>query len=369
MATFFEIKQQISSILNDVGNIESILNIVAKKERLEQIEKQIAETTDWSDIKLYASLSKEKTMLTNIITDFEKLKSDAENVNDLLQLPESDFDEEMLNDVENTINILTKKVKENRTKSLFSGKTDSCNAFIEINSGAGGTESCDWAEMLLRMYLMWADSKGFKSEVIDKLDGEEAGIKSVVVQISGEFAYGLLKNETGTHRLVRISPFNANGKRQTSFAGVFCYPEVNDDIEININPADLRIDVYRSSGAGGQHVNKTESAVRITHIPTGIVCASQTQRSQLQNRENAMKQLKSKLYELELKKQNDEKQAIEEAKSDISWGNQIRNYVLHPYKMVKDLRSNFEVGNAEGVLDGNLDDIIESVLLSNAKKN
>lgn len=369
MATFFEIKQQISSILNDVSNIEGILNIVAKKERLEQIEKQIAETTDWSDIKLYASLSKEKTMLANIITDFEKLKSDTENVNDLLQLPESDFDEEMLNDVENTINILTKKVKENRTKSLFSGKTDSCNAFIEINSGAGGTESCDWAEMLLRMYLMWADSKGFKSEVIDKLDGEEAGIKSVVVQISGEFAYGLLKNETGTHRLVRISPFNANGKRQTSFAGVFCYPEVNDDIEININPADLRIDVYRSSGAGGQHVNKTESAVRITHIPTGIVCASQTQRSQLQNRENAMKQLKSKLYELELKKQNDEKQAIEEAKSDISWGNQIRNYVLHPYKMVKDLRSNFEVGNAEGVLDGNLDDIIESVLLANAKKN
>ena len=368
MLTIFELKQNINNLIEEVDNIETILKIKEKKTRLQDIEAQIENTTDWSDIKLFASLSKEKTMLNNIINDFEKLKSDANNVNDLLQLPENELDDEILNDIEVSIKELTKKVKANKTKSLFSGKTDNCNAFIEINSGAGGTESNDWAEMLLRMYLMWADSKGFKSEIIDKLDGEEAGIKSVVVQISGEFAYGLLKNETGTHRLVRISPFNANGKRQTSFAGVFCYPEVNDDIDININPADLRIDVYRSSGAGGQHVNKTESAVRITHIPTGIVCASQTQRSQLQNKENAMKQLKSKLYELELKKQNDEKQAIEDAKSDISWGNQIRNYVLHPYKMVKDLRSNFEVGNAEGVLNGDLDDIIESVLLSNAKQ-
>lgn len=368
MLTIFELKQNINNLIEEVDNIETILKIKEKKTRLQEIEAQIETTTDWGDIKLFASLSKEKTMLNNILVDFEKLKSDANNVNDLLQLPENELDDEILNDIEVSIKELTKKVKANKTKSLFSGKTDNCNAFIEINSGAGGTESNDWAEMLLRMYLMWADSKGFKSEIIDKLDGEEAGIKSVVVQISGEFAYGLLKNETGTHRLVRISPFNANGKRQTSFAGVFCYPEVNDDIDININPADLRIDVYRSSGAGGQHVNKTESAVRITHIPTGIVCASQTQRSQLQNRENAMKQLKSKLYELELKKQNDEKQAIEDAKSDISWGNQIRNYVLHPYKMVKDLRSNFEVGNAEGVLNGDLDDIIESVLLSNAKQ-
>ena len=210
---------------------------------------------------------------------------------------------------------------------------------------------------------MWADKHNFKAEIIDKLDGEEAGIKSATLQISGDFAYGLLKNETGAHRLVRISPFNANGKRQTSFAGVYVYPEVNDDIEITINPADLRIDVYRSSGAGGQHVNKTESAVRITHIPTGIVCACQTQRSQFQNKDYAMKQLKSKLYELELEKQNAEKQAQEEAKTDISWGNQIRSYVLHPYKMVKDLRSNFDVGNAQAVLDGDLDDLIESVLL------
>ena len=366
--TIFELKQQLNCILTDIKNIEEILNIEAKTARLNEIEKQISTTTDWSDVKLFANLSKEKTMLMNIINEFQKLKSYAENVNDLLQLPENELDEEMQLDIENTILLLEKQVKNERVKSLFSGKTDNCNAFLEINAGAGGTESCDWAEMLLRMYLMWADSKGFKSEIIDKLEGEEAGIKSAVVQVSGEFAYGLLKNETGTHRLVRISPFNANGKRQTSFAGVFCYPEVNEDIEININPADLRIDVYRASGAGGQHVNKTESAVRITHIPTGIVCACQTQRSQFQNKDSAMKMLKSKLYEIELKKQNDEKQKMEDNKTDISWGNQIRNYVLHPYKMVKDLRSNFEVGNAEGVLDGNLDDIIESVLLVNAKK-
>ena len=367
MLTVFELKQITSSLLESIENIKQIIHIDEKNNRLAEIENQIATNSDWSDIKLYASLSKEKTFLSNVINDFTTIKSNIENLNDILQLPENELDGETLQECEKMALELEKQVKSMRIKSLFTGKTDNCNAFLEINSGAGGTESNDWAEMLLRMYLMWADSKGFKSEIIDKLDGEEAGIKSAVVQISGDFAYGLLKNETGTHRLVRISPFNANGKRQTSFAGVFCYPEVNEDIEININPADLRIDVYRSSGAGGQHVNKTESAVRITHIPTGVVTSSQTQRSQLQNRENAMRMLKSKLYELELKKQNDAKQAQEDAKSDISWGNQIRNYVLHPYKMVKDLRSGFEVGNASAVLDGGLDEIIESVLQFNAK--
>ena len=366
MLTIFELKQLINSLKNSMQNIKNILNIDAKQAKLQEIEKQIIENYD--DIKLYASLSKDKTMLTNLINEFNSLQSDTENLYDLIQLPENELDSNMLNEIESLSNVLAKKIKTIHTRSLFSNKTDYCNAFLEINSGAGGTESQDWSEMLLRMYLMWADSKHFKTEIIDKLDGDEAGIKSVVVQISGEFAYGLLKNETGTHRLVRISPFNANGKRQTSFAGIFCYPEVSDDIKINIDPKDLRIDVYRSSGAGGQHVNKTESAVRITHIPTGIAVSSQTQRSQLQNRENAMKMLKSKLYEIELKKKDDEKQMIENGKSDISWGNQIRNYVLHPYKMVKDLRSNFEVGNADSVLDGNLDDIIESVLTLKAKE-
>ena len=369
MLTLFEIKQIVSSLIDDIKNIAQIMHIADKQAKLQAIETQIATTTDWSDVKLYATLSKEKTLLTNILNDFKKIESDIENVNELLQLPENELDNDTLQECEKMAIDLEKKVKELRIKSLFTEKTDNCNAFLEINSGAGGTESNDWAEMLLRMYLMWAERKHFKVEIVDKLNGEEAGIKSAVLQISGDFAYGLLKNETGTHRLVRISPFNANGKRQTSFAGVFCYPEVNEDIEININPADLRIDVYRSSGAGGQHVNKTESAVRITHIPTGVVASSQTQRSQLQNRENAMKMLKSKLYEIELKKQNDIKQSQEEAKSDISWGNQIRNYVLHPYKMVKDLRSGIEIGNAGAVLDGDIDEIIESVLQFNAKNS
>ena len=366
MLTLFEIKQITSFLAEEIKNMDQIIHIEQKRKRLNDIEEEIG-TTDWSNIKTFASLSKEKTSITNIIENFNTLKSDVENLNDILQLPEHDLDENILNECEKTAISLQKKIKQLRIKSIFTKNTDNCNAFLEINSGAGGTESNDWASMLLRMYLMWADNKKFKSEIIDKLDGEEAGIKSVVIQISGEYAYGLLKNETGTHRLVRISPFNANGKRQTSFAGVFCYPEVNENIDININPSDIRIDVYRSSGAGGQHVNKTESAVRITHIPTGIVASSQTQRSQLQNRENAMKMLKSKLYEVELKKQNDVKKAQEEAKSDISWGNQIRNYVLHPYKMVKDLRSGIEISNANAVLDGDLDDIIESVLQYNAK--
>ena len=367
MATLFELKQQVSVMKNDISVLENILQIEAKRVRQKEIETQLGEC--WNDVKLCASLSKEKTMITNIINEFDSIKSDVANINDLLELPESELDAGTIAEIETSANKLQNDVKRIRTKSLFNGANDNCNAFLEINSGAGGTESCDWAEMLLRMYTMWADKHNFKAEIIDKLDGEEAGIKSATLQISGDFAYGLLKNETGAHRLVRISPFNANGKRQTSFAGVYVYPEVNDDIEITINPADLRIDVYRSSGAGGQHINKTESAVRITHIPTGIVCACQTQRSQFQNKDYAMKQLKSKLYELELEKQNAEKQAQEEAKTDISWGNQIRSYVLHPYKMVKDLRSNFDVGNAQAVLDGDLDDLIESVLFFRTKSS
>lgn len=367
MLTLFELKQINSCLIKDIKNIEHILHIEEKKIKLKKIEDKISSIEDWTNVELFTALSKEKTVISNTINEFNTLKNEVQDLNDILQLPENSLDETMLQECNDIATKLQKKIKTMQTKSLFTDKTDNCNAFLEINSGAGGTESNDWAAMLLRMYLMWANSKNFKTEIIDKLDGEEAGIKSVVIQISGNFAYGLLKNETGIHRLVRISPFNANGKRQTSFAGVFCYPEINEDIEINIKQTDLRVDVYRSSGAGGQHVNKTESAVRITHIPTGIVASSQTQRSQLQNRENAMKILKSKLYELELKKQNDAKQAQENAKNDISWGNQIRNYVLHPYKMVKDLRSNIEIGNANAVLDGELDEIIESVLQYNAK--
>ena len=366
MANVFELKQQIVCVLDDLSNIAKLLDIDIKKQQLIECEHKL--TDSWNDVGLTTALLKQKNNLLRVINEFEDVKSEAKNVHDILCLPETDLDSVMMAECEDIVRNIQIKTQNLRIKSVFNDKTDRCNAFLEINAGAGGTESCDWAEILMRMYLMWADSKGFQVEVVDKLDGEEAGVKNVVLRITGEFVYGLLKNETGTHRLVRISPFNANGKRQTSFAGVFCYPEVNDEINVDINPADLRIDVYRASGAGGQHVNKTESAVRITHIPTGIVTSSQTQRSQFQNKDNAMKMLKSKLYELELKKQNEKKQEIEDNKSDISWGNQIRNYILHPYKMVKDLRSGFEVGNANGVLDGDLDDIIESVLFLKPNK-
>ena len=365
MISVFELKQQIGNVLNDLCNIGNLLDIVGKKQQLIECEERLKDC--WSDVELTTQLLRTKTNLSNIVNEFENVKNEVQNINDVLCLPESEFDDKLILECENVVKNVQKVTQGLRIKSVFKEKIDKCNAFVEINAGAGGTESCDWAEMLMRMYLMWASNKGFKTEIVDKVDGEEAGIKSVVMNVSGDFVYGLLKNEVGTHRLVRISPFNANGKRQTSFAGVFCYPEVNDEINIDINPSDLRIDVYRASGAGGQHVNKTESAVRITHIPSGVVASSQTQRSQFQNKENAMKMLRSKLYELELKKQNAKKQEIEENKSDISWGNQIRNYVLHPYKMVKDLRSGFEVGDVNRVLDGDLDDIIESVLFLPSK--
>lgn len=244
---------------------------------------------------------------------------------------------------------------------MFSGDYDSADCYLDIQSGSGGTEAQDWAEMLLRMYLRWAESKGFTSEVMEVSDGDVAGIKSATIKVSGDYAYGWLRTETGVHRLVRKSPFDSGNRRHTSFASVFVYPELDDDIDIDINPADLRIDVYRASGAGGQHVNKTESAVRITHIPTGIVTQCQNNRSQHSNKDQAMKQLKAKLYELEMQKKNAEKQQMEENKSDIGWGSQIRSYVLDDSR-IKDLRTGVETRNTQAVLDGDLDQFIEESL-------
>jgi peptide chain release factor 2 len=244
---------------------------------------------------------------------------------------------------------------------MFSGDYDSADCYLDIQSGSGGTEAQDWAEMLLRMYLRWAESKGFTSEVMEVSDGDVAGIKSATIKVSGDYAYGWLRTETGVHRLVRKSPFDSGNRRHTSFASVFVYPEIDDDIDIDINPADLRIDVYRASGAGGQHVNKTESAVRITHIPTGIVTQCQNNRSQHSNKDQAMKQLKAKLYELEMQKKNAEKQQMEENKSDIGWGSQIRSYVLDDSR-IKDLRTGVETRNTQAVLDGDLDQFIEESL-------
>ena len=269
-------------------------------------------------------------------------------------MSEAEKDEKSVSETEKAITALEKEIKKFEIESLLNGEADANNAFIEIHSGAGGTESCDWAMMLMRMYLRWAEWNGYKADLIDELEGEGAGIKSATLRITGTNAYGWLKGESGVHRLVRISPFDANKKRHTSFASIWVYPEVDDNIEITIEDKDLRIDTYRSSGAGGQHVNKTESAIRITHSPSGVVVASQTSRSQHANRAEAYKMLKARLYEIELRKKEAAAAATEAGKTDNSWGNQIRSYVLHPYQMVKDLRTGHETSDTDGVLDGDL---------------
>ncbi len=280
---------------------------------------------------------------------------------DLLDLAAADADEPSIAAVASDVQALSAEVGKLEFQRMFAGRMDSCNAFVDIQAGAGGTEAQDWAEMLLRMYLRWAESRGWKTELLEVSAGEVAGIKSATFRVEGDYAYGWLKTETGVHRLVRKSPFDSDNRRHTSFGSVFVSPEVDDDIEIDINPADLKTDVYRSSGAGGQHVNKTESAVRITHVPSGVVVACQTERSQHANRDRAMKMLKAKLYELELQKRNTEKAALEASKSDIGWGSQIRNYVLDQSR-IKDLRTGIERSDTQRVLDGDLDEFVEASL-------
>jgi peptide chain release factor 2 len=286
--------------------------------------------------------------------------SDAEEI---LQMAVAEDDEETVVAVVEDLQGFEEKVKELEFRRMFSGEMDANNAFLDIQAGSGGTEAQDWAEMLLRMYLRWGERKGFKTELIEESSGDVAGIKSATIKLEGDYAFGWLRTETGVHRLVRKSPFDSGNRRHTSFAAVFVAPEIDDDIEIDINPADLRIDVYRASGAGGQHINKTESAVRITHNPSGIVVQCQNDRSQHKNRDTAMKQLKAKLYELEVLKRSEEQQALEQTKSDIGWGSQIRSYVLDQSR-IKDLRTNVETGNTQAVLDGDLDQFIEASLKS-----
>lgn len=285
------------------------------------------------------------------------------NLTEFIELAESEKEESFLNDVEKEFSALLKKLEDLEFKSMLSGKDDDKNCLMTIHSGAGGTEAQDWAEMLMRMYLRWGEQNGFQMKILDMLEGDGAGIKSVTIEIIGEFAYGYAKAETGVHRLVRISPFDSNKRRHTSFASVFVIPEVDDSIEIDINPSDLRIDTFRSGGKGGQNVNKVETAVRITHIPTNTVAACQTERSQLQNKTNAMKMLKAKLYQLELEKQEAEKDEVEKSKMKIEWGSQIRSYVFHPYNMVKDHRTNMETSNTQAVMDGDINMFIKAYLL------
>jgi peptide chain release factor 2 len=302
------------------------------------------------------------------LQNFSFVENGLKDSREYFELAKDENDTQLISDIEKNLTDLKIFVDKLEVESLFSGDNDLNDCFLDINAGAGGTDSCDFAEMLLRMYDRFAQRHKFKSEIISILDGEEAGIKSATLKITGRFAFGWLRSEAGVHRLVRISPFNANDKRQTSFASVWVYPQVDDEIDIVVEEKDLRIDTYRASGAGGQHVNKTDSAVRITHLPTNIVAQCQSDRSQLRNRVTAMNMLKSRLYELELRKRKDAQESSESVKTDNSWGHQIRSYVLHPYQMVKDLRTGFETGNTAAVLDGELDGFIKSALTEKTEK-
>jgi len=318
----------------------------------------------WSDQEKVKKLGKESSMLESKIELYEELEEMYEEISVILELYKEEHDSDLKKQAEEKIKKLSKKVDQVELKSLLTGENDYNNAYLEIHPGAGGTESHDWTSMLYRMYKKWIDNKGFDMEIADYQSGEEAGIKRVTIKVKGDYAYGYLKSENGVHRLVRISPFDANQRRHTSFASVFVYPEIEDDIEIDINEGDLRIDTYRASGAGGQHVNVTDSAVRITHEPTGIVVQCQNERSQMQNRKQAMKILKSRLYQKELEKRRKEREKIEENKMDNAWGSQIRSYILHPYQKIKDHRTNKEIGNVEAVLNGEIDELIFSYLQS-----
>ncbi len=298
---------------------------------------------------------RERNRLESQTKGLVKLEADVAETNELIELAEMESDEAMVKDAIAALQALADEAKRREIESLLSGEADGNDAYLEVNAGAGGTEAQDWAEMLLRMYMRWSEAHGYKITLMEQSDGEQAGIKSATLQISGPNAYGWLKTEAGVHRLVRISPFDANARRQTSFASVWVYPVVDDTFEVDINEADLKVDTFRASGAGGQHVNKTESAIRITHVPSGIIVSCQTDRSQHRNRATAMGMLKARLYEQELQRREALSAAVESAKTDIGWGHQIRSYVLAPYQLVKDLRTNYETGNPAAVLDGNLD--------------
>lgn len=340
-----------------------IFDFDLKVERLEEVSRELENPAIWNEPERAQALGKERSTLEKTVNTIRENTDGLVDAADLLDMAEADNDEETVNAVIADIDKIAERVDKLEFRRMFSGELDSANCFVDIQAGAGGTEAQDWSEILLRMYLRWCDSRGWKTEIMEASDGDVAGIKGATIRVEGEYAFGWFKTEIGVHRLVRKSPFDSDNKRHTSFASVFVSPEVDDSIEIDINPADLRTDVYRSSGAGGQHVNKTESAVRITHIPTNTVVACQTGRSQHQNRDNAMKMLKAKLFELEMQKRNAERDALEATKSDIGWGSQIRSYVLDQSR-IKDLRTGVERTDTQKVLDGDLDGFVEASLKS-----
>ncbi|MFL2798138.1 MAG: peptide chain release factor 2 [Paracoccaceae bacterium] len=360
-----------SDINNIVCSIQSSMNLIRKrisweesKKRLEELN-ALAESANLWDTPITAQkLMRERQQISSSIDEYNIMESDLAETIELLDLAVSEDDQDIISDLLISLNELQKRVQNKELESLLNGEADANDTFLEINSGAGGTESCDWASMVLRMYLRWPEKRGFNVELQSETPGDEVGIKSVAYKISGQNAYGWLKSESGVHRLVRISPFDSAAKRHTSFCSVWVYPVVDEDIDIKIDNSDLRIDTYRSSGAGGQHVNTTDSAVRITHLPTGIVVTS-SEKSQHQNRDIAMKALKSRLYQIEIERRNLEINEAHENKGDAGWGNQIRSYVLHPYQMVKDLRTNFETSDTKAVLDGDINQFMSSTLALN----
>ncbi|WP_343860329.1 peptide chain release factor 2 [Aliiglaciecola litoralis] len=362
----FEINP-VQNALEDVrqrnDSLRGYLDFDLKKERLEEVNRELESSEVWNDPERAQALGKEKVALEQVVETIEQLDQGTEDVEGLLELAIEAEDEETFNEASAELQQLIEKLELLEFRRMFSGPNDANDCYIDIQSGSGGTEAQDWANMLLRMYLRWGEAHDLKTELIEVSDGDVAGIKSATIRFGGEYAFGWLRTETGVHRLVRKSPFDSGNRRHTSFASAFVYPEINDDIEIDINPSDLRIDTYRASGAGGQHVNRTDSAVRITHLPTNIVVQCQNDRSQHKNKDQAMKQLKAKLYEHEMQKQNEEKQAMEDSKSDIGWGSQIRSYVLDDSR-IKDLRTGVETRNTQAVLDGDLDRFIEASLKS-----
>jgi len=338
-----------------------IFDYETKKERLTEVELELGESSVWDKPEYAQALGKERSNLEAVVATIEKMDSGIAEVAELLMLAQEESDEELFDAAGKDLEALQTSLEKLEFRRMFSGEMDEASAYLDIQAGSGGTEAQDWAEMLLRMYLRWGESKGFKAELVEVSGGDVAGIKSATILVSGEYAFGWLRTETGVHRLVRKSPFDSGSRRHTSFASVFVSPEINDDIEVNLDMSKVRIDTYRASGAGGQHVNKTDSAIRLTHEPSGLVVQCQSQRSQHKNKDAAIKQLKAKLYELEELKQKEEMQSVEESKADIGWGSQIRSYVLDQSR-IKDLRTNVEMTNTGAVLDGDLDKFIEASL-------
>lgn len=362
MVELDQYKYQWNQYSEQMSELKDSFNVSVKKEKIKEIEATMEEVGFWDDIKKSQETMKELKQLKNSVEIITNLENQYDDLGVLIEMGNEEGDADIVQEVEEELKNFIKEFEKVKIETLLSGEYDKCNAVVKINAGAGGTESCDWANMLFRMYSRWAESKGYKTEVLDFLDGDEAGLKSITFQVTGDNAFGYLKSEKGIHRLVRISPFNAAGKRQTSFASCDVMPDIEEDLDVEVNDEDIRIDTYRSSGAGGQHINKTSSAIRITHIPTGIVVQCQNERSQLQNKDRAMKMLKSKLYILKKQEEEEKLSGIRGEVKEIGWGNQIRSYVMQPYTMVKDHRTNEEVGDVGKVMDGYIDPFVNAYL-------